>query len=344
MSETFKCIYQSTTGLAVKEEIIPKQLEMYQVLVKIVACGISVEDYVTIPNDTCIDLEHKSFGTDISGIVQSIGSGVETLHVGDYVAGVVPISYKLSGCAEYVILEEYDLVRVPDGINLMDVAAVIGDCLRTYVALFYSSKISRDDTVLVLKGALPCANICIQILYNIGCKVLTTCISATEKSYLENFSKMIDGIIDLSSCEDVADSLYSECMKKTDGIGVDVILDLETQLKQGACYKVNSDAIISCLTIHGRWVLRDANLQLDPPDSKKLFERCANVCFVYEQAWLISKIAQGKYQHILLDMMNKLKSNTIRPSFYETVSFEAVPEVISRLCKANTSRFVVSMK
>lgn len=62
---------------------------MYQVLVKIVACGISVEDYVTIPNDTCIDLEHKSFGTDISGIVQSIGSGVETLHVGDYVAGSV---------------------------------------------------------------------------------------------------------------------------------------------------------------------------------------------------------------------------------------------------------------
>lgn len=43
-----------------------------------------------------------------------------------------------------------------------------------------------------------------------------------------NFST--DEIIDLSESSDIDDTLYNECMKKTDNLGVDVILDLESQV------------------------------------------------------------------------------------------------------------------
>lgn len=85
-----------------------------------------------------------------------------------------------------VFIKSYVItVHVPDGLNLVNVAACIGDCIRAYIALFYSSKVTRDDTVLVLRGALPCADICIQIAHRVGCKVLTTCTSTSEKTYLE---------------------------------------------------------------------------------------------------------------------------------------------------------------
>ncbi|XP_065201802.1 quinone oxidoreductase-like protein 1 [Planococcus citri] len=328
------------------EQDVSTDLKKFDVLVKVLACGISIanEEYKPVVDDSKMDTEYRTLGTDISGIVQSVGSEVNTLHVGDRVAGVIPVSCAQSGCGQYVVIEQYDLVRVPECINFADAAACIGDCIRAYIALHYCSKITKDDIILVLNGALPCSNICVQIAHHVGAKILTTCMSPTEKTYLETFDDCIDEIIDLSESTDIDDTLFNECMNKTDNLGVDVVLDLETSMKEDKTpNQLSTETIISCLTIHGRWVSCNSRLQLDPPDSQKLFDRCACISFLYEQAWLMSKIAQGKYQHILTDAMHKLKENIIKPYVYHTVNFESLPEVIQQLSKNQVNRIVASI-
>jgi hypothetical protein len=53
-------------------------------------------------------------------------------------------------------------------------------------------------------------------------------------------------------------------------------------------------------------------LQLDPPHSRLLFLRCASVGFLFEQAWILSTSQQGRYQHILMDIMEKVATKTLR--------------------------------
>lgn len=69
---------------------IPTDLKKFDVLVKVLACGVSIsnEEYKPVVDEGKSSTEYKTLGTDISGIVQSIGSEVNTLHVGDRVAGI----------------------------------------------------------------------------------------------------------------------------------------------------------------------------------------------------------------------------------------------------------------
>ncbi len=48
-------------------------------------------------------------GCEISGIIQSCGTEVTTLRPSDTVVGIIPMDYGQSGCAEYVVLNEYDV-------------------------------------------------------------------------------------------------------------------------------------------------------------------------------------------------------------------------------------------
>lgn len=43
---------------------------------------------------------------------------------------------------------------------------------------------------------------------------------------------LADGIIDLCESENAAETLYNECMKRTDNLGVDVILDLQCKVSE----------------------------------------------------------------------------------------------------------------
>lgn len=70
----------------------------------------------------------------------------------------------------------------------MDVAACIGDCIQAYIALFYCSKVVKDEIVLILNGAVPSVSVCVQIAQQFGMKVLCACSSAAERVYMEAFT------------------------------------------------------------------------------------------------------------------------------------------------------------
>ncbi len=57
--------------------------------------------------------------------------------------------------------------------------------------------------------------------------------------------------------------------------------------------------------------------QLDPPDSEQLFLRGASLSFLFSQAWLLSPLNQGRYIHILRDLLEKVGAAAISRALRE---------------------------
>ena len=82
------------------------------VLVQVKACGLTRPPYNAFRevSPTADNIKTRlPVGCEVSGIIQSCGTEVTTLRPGDSVVGIIPMDYGQSGCAEYVVLNEYDV-------------------------------------------------------------------------------------------------------------------------------------------------------------------------------------------------------------------------------------------
>lgn len=68
-------------------QLITGEMKKFEVLVKVVACGISADDCIPVLTGVHVDDGCQQLGTDISGIVHCVGAEVKTLRIGDRVAG-----------------------------------------------------------------------------------------------------------------------------------------------------------------------------------------------------------------------------------------------------------------
>uniref|UniRef100_A0A1E1XAU2 Putative zinc-binding oxidoreductase n=1 Tax=Amblyomma aureolatum TaxID=187763 RepID=A0A1E1XAU2_9ACAR len=151
-------------------------------------------------------------------------------------------------------------------------------------------------------------------------------------------------------------TLLPACMQESGGLGIDLVLDNGvTQFAETSCYRILSEDtyehpvpskhdIVSCLAVGGRWITSKSDLQLDPPHSQMMFMKCASIGFLFEQAWILSSTQQGRYLHILMDIMEKVSSGVIRPNIHHTVPFEAVPDVLQNLTEKRVGKVVMKMK
>ncbi|XP_046979318.1 quinone oxidoreductase-like protein 1 [Schistocerca americana] len=340
------------------EEVTLPDLEKNGILIEVKACGLPDTQFDHIAVMQILARANKKqfmgLGFDISGVVQAVGSDVTTLKVGDQVVGVVPLDYEQSGCSEYVVVQEFDVVLKPDDVSFVDAAACIGDAVKAYTALHYLGKLNSGDTVLIIDGASSFGSICVQLAHHWGARVLTTATSDDEKAYLQGPGRGIAHVVEVGTGgltgqaqrSSSTSSLRSGIMLETGNLGVDIIVDRgglpflpedQQNINNNVCdnrwnsttaYSPTKHEIISCLGVGGRWVTSKANLQLDPPYSRMLYLRCASVGFLFEQSWILSNAQQGRYQHILMDIVEKIKTGIVRPNIHHTVSFESVLEEV----------------
>ncbi|XP_066991034.1 quinone oxidoreductase-like protein 1 [Anabrus simplex] len=343
------------TSQTVADQVELPELNRNAVLIKVKACGLasSQYDFTALGQLLAKAIKNQRIGVgcDIAGVVQAVGIDVTSLSVGDEVVGIVPLDYEQSGCSEYVILQEYDVVIKPENVSFVDAAGCIGDSVKAYTALHYLGRLVSGDTVLVLDGATSFGSICIQLAHHWGAKILTTSSSEEEKLYLQSLNIELAHIIELNHKNA---SLKSVVMMETGNLGVDIVVDQGVGQFPGNCNIYNNDNkshhvqfvpskhdIISCLSVGGRWVTSKANLQLDPPNSRLLYLRCASVGFLFEQAWMMSSAQQGRYQHILMDIMEKVATKTIRPHIQQNISFSGVLEMVKSLEQSRLGKTVM---
>ncbi|KAF5909209.1 quinone oxidoreductase-like protein 1 isoform X2, partial [Clarias magur] len=292
----------------IQETSIGATIGDHQVKVQVKACSLSPVD-IKLCEDLKLQREHVPVGREIAGVVLQVGAKVTFFQPDDEVVGILPLDAETSGLCDIVLADEYNLVQKPEKVSWFKAAGAIKDGLRAYTALHTLARVAVGHTLLVLDGASPFGVLAIQLAHYHGVKVLATAISPEDQTFLEQLRPSIARVIGVwDSKVDLLDS----CLEETGGLGVDIVIDagvrLYEQEPEDKHHVPHKHDIISLLAVGGHWVTTEDNLQLDPPDSRALFLKAASVSFLNEEVWEASRARQGRYLHIMKDVVEKLST------------------------------------
>ncbi|MBK8303516.1 MAG: NADPH:quinone reductase [Chloracidobacterium sp.] len=188
-----------------------------QVLVKIEAAGVNpVDTYLRTGIHAHAPKLPYTPGKDAAGVVESVGDGVTKWRAGDrvYTANSISGTY-----AEYSLVNEIDLGRLPDNVSFEQGAGVWTPYATSYRALFQKAKAVEGETVLIHGASGGVGIAAVQWAKNAGLKVFGTASSSEGKTLVANCGA--DAVFDHSQ-EDYMDEIASAA----GGHGVDVIIEM----------------------------------------------------------------------------------------------------------------------
>ncbi|KAM4729550.1 quinone oxidoreductase-like protein 1 isoform 3-T4 [Anableps anableps] len=286
----------------IQETTLPDVLGTHQVRVKVKACGLSPLDFKLI-QDLGIQRDLLPVGREVAGVVLQVGPKVTFFQPEDEV-----------------------VVEKPEKLSSVSVAGALRDGVCAYTALHTHARMAAGHTLLVTDGASPFGLLCIQLACYHGVKVLTTSHSPQKQSFLEQLRPSV-GVQDplvarVIPVHNGSSDLLSMVLEETGGLGVDIVVDSGVCLhgdKEENKLLPHKHDIISVLGVGGHWVTSHKNLQLDPPDCRLLHLKSASVSFLNPEVWTASSAQQGRYLHILKDIMEKMSAGVLRPQTEETV-------------------------
>lgn len=156
-------------------------------------------------------------GSDYSGVIESVGPSVSKFRVGDPVCSVT----SLGSFAQFLVAEESDLFRVPDGCDLVAAGAMPVAYGTSHVALVHRAQLSSGQVLLVLGAAGGVGVSAVQIGKLCGAIVIAVARGAEKVQFLKSLG--VDHVVDLtkgSVTESVKGFLKAKKLK-----GVDVLYD-----------------------------------------------------------------------------------------------------------------------
>lgn len=118
-------------------------------------------------------------GWDVAGVISEIGEEVTDWKVGDEVFAR-PETTRFGTYAEYTIVDQNLLAKIPANVSFEEAAAVPLAGLTAWQGLFDHGKLKKGETVLIHAGAGGVGTYAIQLAKSIGAKVITT---ASKKNH-----------------------------------------------------------------------------------------------------------------------------------------------------------------
>lgn len=183
-----------------------------EVLIRVLATTVNPFDSAMRAGYLSSYLDHTLpliLGTDASGIVEEVGSGVNTFNRGDkvYARGGVT---RDGTYAEYAVVPSADVAVTPRSLDTAHAAAIPHVTLAAWQALIELANLTNGQTVLIHGAAGGVGHVAVQIAKWRGARVIGT--ASTNIDFLDELD--VDQAIDYSTTpfEDVVD-------------GVDVVLD-----------------------------------------------------------------------------------------------------------------------
>ncbi|KAM9365147.1 quinone oxidoreductase-like protein 1 isoform 2-T2 [Pholidichthys leucotaenia] len=303
--------------------MLPDVLGSHQVRVQVKACGLSPLDFKLL-SDVGMQTDLIPVGREVAGIVLQVGAKVSFFQPEDEVVGILPLDSSYSGLCDVIDVDEHYLVQKPEKLSPVCVAGVLRDGLCAYTALHTHARMAAGHTLLVLDGASPFGLMCIQLACYHGGKVLTTSHSSQQHTFLEQLRPSVARVIPVYNN---SSDLLSAVLEETGGLGVDIVVDSGVHLQEEDEKESEEEVkllphkhdIVSVLGVGGHWVTSHQDLQLDPPDCRLLFLKSASVSFLNPEVWTASSAQQGRYLHILKDIVEKTSTGVLRPQPEEAV-------------------------
>jgi putative PIG3 family NAD(P)H quinone oxidoreductase len=115
-------------------------------------------------------------GLECSGTIRSVGAGVEGWSVGDEVCALL----SGGGYAEQVVVPAGQLMHVPDGVPLLEAAALPEVACTVWSMVFMVAHLKPGERLLVHGGAGGIGTFAIQLAAALGAHVFTTAGSADK--------------------------------------------------------------------------------------------------------------------------------------------------------------------
>ncbi len=148
-----------------------------EVLIKVEAAGVNRPDciqrlgnYAPPPGTTDIP------GLEVAGVVVQLGTDVQKLAIGDKVTALVAGG----GYAEYVAAPEPQCLPVPDGLSMIEAAALPENYFTVWTNVFGRGALQPGESLLVHGGSSGIGTTAIQMAHQLGARVIATAGSAEK--------------------------------------------------------------------------------------------------------------------------------------------------------------------
>jgi NADPH2:quinone reductase len=196
------------------EEAPDPQVQAGQVQIRVRAAGINPADLVRLSGRLGnLPLPYIP-GTDVSGEVEAVGTGVTHVKAGDRIFGRA----LTGGYAEKTCLAASEAFLLPANLSFAEGAAIPIPFYTAYRALHHKAGLKAGETVLVSAGGGGVGVAAIQLAKLAGARVITTVGSADKAAR----TKELGADVTINYREQ---DFAAEVQKLTDGKGVEVIIE-----------------------------------------------------------------------------------------------------------------------
>ncbi len=210
-----------------------------EVLVQVRAAGINYIDVYYREGRYPADIPF-TLGIEGAGTIQKLGRGVKDFRVGDAVAWCM----YLGAYAEYAVIPERHLVRIPDGIEFETAAGALLQGMTAHYLTRSTYPLKSGETALVHAAAGGVGLLLTQMASQLGARVIAT-VSTEAKAKLAKEAGARDVI--LYSEQD----FEAEVKRLTENRGVGVVYD--------SVGRTTFDKSLNCLRPRGMMVLVGAS-------------------------------------------------------------------------------------
>lgn len=185
-----------------------------EVLVRVKAAGLNFADilarqglYPDGPAKPCV------MGYEVSGVIESVGEGVDRNHLGKAVIGMT----RFKGQAELVAVSEMQVFEKPADLSFAEGAAIPVNYLTAWALLVAMGGLQKDEAVLIHNAGGGVGLAALDIAKHIGAKTFGTA-SPSKHEFLKE--RGLDHPIDYRNHD-----WLPVLMDLTDGRGVELVID-----------------------------------------------------------------------------------------------------------------------
>lgn len=187
-----------------------------QVRIRVAAAGVNRADtlqrmgrYPAPPGESEVP------GLEVSGVVDAVGADVTRWVVGDEVCALLAGG----GYAERVVVAAEQVLPVPEGVGLVEAAALPEVACTVWSNVFDTGRLREGETLLVHGGSSGIGTMAIQLAREAGARVAVTAGSPAKLDTCRALGAEI--LVDYREQDFVR-----EVRAATDGAGADVVLDI----------------------------------------------------------------------------------------------------------------------
>ncbi|XP_074286467.1 uncharacterized protein LOC141611750 isoform X2 [Silene latifolia] len=156
-------------------------------------------------------------GSDYSGVVIAVGSAVSKFVVGDRVCSLA----NLGSFAQYLVADQSELFKVPEGCDLISAAALPVAYGTSHVGLVHRAQLKSGQVLLVLGAAGGVGLSAVQIGKVCGAIVIAVARGGEKVQFLKSLG--VDHVVDPSQSDIIPN--VKEFLKARKLKGVDVLYD-----------------------------------------------------------------------------------------------------------------------